>query len=357
MKCIYLRTNMVNGKQYVGQTNDMKIRDYCWYSTNMKYAGAYITNARNKYGTENFKTEILKECDTQEELNHWEQYYIKELNTKFPNGYNLTDGGGGISGYHFSEKQRLKKIGLKHSEETKKKISQSLKGKIVSEESKKKMSEAQHRFFENGGVSPFKGKHHTEESKKKLSESNRGKTAWNKGTKGVMKSWIKGKHHTEESKKKMSEAKKGKPSKNRKKVYQYTLDGELVKVWESATETVKYGYNLSKVSDCCRGERKTHQNFIWSFKEGSFKGKPKEKTVYQYTLDGELVKIWKSAKECGRNGYSQGHVSSCCRGDQGCKTYKGFKWSYTKKRTSTSVLFSDYLSLHPQQDFLTLFGK
>lgn len=50
----------------------------------------------------------------------------------------------------------------------------------------------------------------------------------------------------------------------------------------------------------------------------------KSKKVYQYTLDGELVKIWKSARECGRNGFNQGHVSACCRGIE--KKYKGYKW-------------------------------
>ena len=50
------------------------------------------------------------------------------------------------------------------------------------------------------------------------------------------------------------------------------------------------------------------------------------KKVYQYTLDNELVKIWQSTQECGRNGFLQSCVSSCCQGKQ--KTHKGFKWSY-----------------------------
>lgn len=50
------------------------------------------------------------------------------------------------------------------------------------------------------------------------------------------------------------------------------------------------------------------------------------KRVYQYTIDGELVKIWNSTNECGRNGYCQGWVAACCRGER--KTHKGYKWSY-----------------------------
>jgi hypothetical protein len=59
------------------------------------------------------------------------------------------------------------------------------------------------------------------------------------------------------------------------------------------------------------------------------------KKVYQYTLDGDLVKIWDSTRECGRNGFNQGCIAACCRGGrinkgqwENCKTYKGYKWSY-----------------------------
>lgn len=50
------------------------------------------------------------------------------------------------------------------------------------------------------------------------------------------------------------------------------------------------------------------------------------KRVYQYTIDGVLVKVWTSTNECGRNGYCQGWVAACCRGER--KTHKGYKWSY-----------------------------
>lgn len=51
-----------------------------------------------------------------------------------------------------------------------------------------------------------------------------------------------------------------------KTVYQYTLDGELVAVWESATVAAKQlGLNQSHISSCCLGKRKKHGGFIWSF--------------------------------------------------------------------------------------------
>ena len=50
------------------------------------------------------------------------------------------------------------------------------------------------------------------------------------------------------------------------------------------------------------------------------------KPVLQYTLDGEFVGEWPSARECGRNGFNQGSVSACCRGE--LKTHKGYIWKY-----------------------------
>lgn len=58
------------------------------------------------------------------------------------------------------------------------------------------------------------------------------------------------------------------------------------------------------------------------------------KQVFQYTKNGELVGIWESTRECGRNGYSQGHVAACCRGE--LKTHRGYIWSYTELKKQES---------------------
>lgn len=50
------------------------------------------------------------------------------------------------------------------------------------------------------------------------------------------------------------------------------------------------------------------------------------KKVYQYTLEGELVNIYSSTQECARNGYHQGNISMCCNGKR--PTHKGYRWSY-----------------------------
>ena len=60
------------------------------------------------------------------------------------------------------------------------------------------------------------------------------------------------------------------------------------------------------------------------------------KIVYQYTLDGELVAVWKSASEAARQlGYTKSAICKCCNGGfflhdiwNICETYKGYRWSY-----------------------------
>lgn len=70
----------------------------------------YIHNAIRKYGWDNFKVEKIIVNVPEEDLNNLERAYIAVENTKAPNGYNLTDGGEGASGYVHSETSR-KKIG------------------------------------------------------------------------------------------------------------------------------------------------------------------------------------------------------------------------------------------------------
>lgn len=55
-------------------------------------------------------------------------------------------------------------------------------------------------------------------------------------------------------------------------------------------------------------------------------GKEKSKYVYQYTLDGKLIKIWNSLRECQRNGYFTSNIAACCNGK--IKHYKGYIWSF-----------------------------
>ena len=194
---IYRITNKINGKTYIGQHKYKKLDD------SYQGSGKRLWEAYRKYGIENFEKQILVfNISKKEHADLLEKTFIAAEREKVgkENCYNISDGG---EGGNFK--------GRKHSEETKRKISEAKKGKPRSEETKKKLSEAH-----KGKPAWNKGKHASEETKKKISEALRGQAAWNKGshiseeTKRKISEAKKGKQMSEETKKKLSEAHKGK---------------------------------------------------------------------------------------------------------------------------------------------------
>lgn len=85
---IYLTTNKITGKQYVGQkVSNNFVKSY-------KGSGVAITKAFKKYGKNNFECHIIDIATTQDELNDKEYVYVELYQTMTPNGYNLMEGGG-----------------------------------------------------------------------------------------------------------------------------------------------------------------------------------------------------------------------------------------------------------------------
>jgi len=171
---IYLTTNINNGKSYVGFR--------CTNNLDEPYLGSGLILKRQirKYGSKNFKRQILEFC-TEDNWQEKERYWIKEKNTLFPNGYNLSEGGdGGNLGQIVNQKISLSNIGRLHSEETKLKISNSEKGKIISIETREKMSQSHKGLKQSADsiskrVQKIKGRKLSEETKLKISQSNKGR--------------------------------------------------------------------------------------------------------------------------------------------------------------------------------------
>lgn len=96
MAYIYLITNTLNGKQYVGKTlYSVQTR---WTQHKNDYSRPRMNkrplyDAFNKYGIENFKIELIEECNV-DAVNEREEYWIANLDT-YSNGYNATLGGDG----------------------------------------------------------------------------------------------------------------------------------------------------------------------------------------------------------------------------------------------------------------------
>ena len=206
---IYLITNLINQKKYVGitkKTIEERWKDHIdtAYKRKKKYA---IHNAINKYGPENFSIVLLEEHENAQQECYWIDHY-----KTFDEGYNLTKGGDGTIGIVLTEDEKIertkrakilhggKKIGMygrKHSEETKQKIREThillnrtgqnnpLFGKTHSEESKQKMrkpksektkmrmSQAQKNRKQDisGEKNPMFGRKHSEETKQKIREA------------------------------------------------------------------------------------------------------------------------------------------------------------------------------------------
>ena len=148
---VYLITNSVNGKQYVGQTVKSVEKRWKQHLRDVKRGTLpHLYSAMKKYGIDKFFVQELCSVLTQEELNVAEVFYIIVLGTKSPNGYNLTEGGSTGAAHK----------GHRHSEGTKKFLRER---------------------FTGSGNANF-GKHKSEHTKKLLSISNSTTKPWHHGT-------------------------------------------------------------------------------------------------------------------------------------------------------------------------------
>lgn len=220
MFSVYKHTSP-NGKVYIGITS--KNPEKRWANGFGYKNNKHFWRAIQKYGWSNFEHEILYEGLTQEQANIVEQmqiaYYDSSNRRK---GYNISIGGGAMTG-------------RKHSEKTRAKMSERAKGRSVWN----------------------KGKVYSEELKKKLSEAHKG---------------IK---QTEETKRKRAEALKGHRvniESISKPVVQLSKDGVFINQFSSISEAAKQINSstsaVSHISECCRGKRKQCYGYKWKYMEG-----------------------------------------------------------------------------------------
>lgn len=238
---IYLVTCLVNDKVYVGQTSRSLERRWAGHVKKSRNPRNHFHLAIQKYGKENFKIEELESfvAPSKEELKVFldraERSYIEKYNS-LHSGYNSTVGGEGTLGFRFSDESKEKLRRLNSGENNYN------FGKHLSDETKEKIRKAR------------MGHSVSEETKRKISESEKGKGAPLEQLKAMNDSW-RGKHHLEETKKKMSLSMKGKKHNMSKeglkrieeslgkRIIQFDLNGNLLKVWPSI-ESVSKGLNL-----------------------------------------------------------------------------------------------------------------
>lgn len=174
---VYLITNIISGKRYVGQT--IYTLEWRWKQHLKNKNCTALQGAIEKYGVENFIIEAICEPPTIELLNDMERYFIETYNSLAPNGYNLTTGGERPSPSQETRvRQAEAQLGKKQSEETKQKRRVAITGKKRSEETKQRMAEAQK------GNRNRLGDTKSEEERKKISDSLQG----NKNALGAVRS-------------------------------------------------------------------------------------------------------------------------------------------------------------------------
>lgn len=204
---IYLILNKLDGRTYVGKRKLPKNKT--WSSDKYMGSGCHLKNSQNKYGIENFEKFFICYTDSEEDACQKEIFWIKEYRNRGKAEYNFDDGGNPTAhnkGKHFSEYVRKRmseakkgkplpwitsEVGKKSaetrksrgyepwnkgkkgsqvawnkgkktgplSEETKRKMSDSHKGKCLSDEERQKMLEKRNQTLKEIGFHSNKGKH------------------------------------------------------------------------------------------------------------------------------------------------------------------------------------------------------
>jgi len=295
---IYVITNNVNDKKYVGLTTKTIEARFKQHQRTANRGSKYpIHCAIRKYGIENFTYDVIQECSTFDELNAAEIDWIAKLCT-IEQGYNICEGGRGVRG-----------TGIwVHSEDAKRKISIGNSGKVRSQETKKKISESVKRIMTKDHRLKCTLGLRTPEARKKIEENNY--------------------------------------AKRRKPVYRYSTFGTYLGSFTCCRDAGKRcEANASNILQCCHGRIPTVHDSFWSFvplddndikRRQVFLVKYRKRCAVAAIKDDVVVGIFTSAKITARFGFSPQQVKRSIKGS--CRDHKGYTWKKVAKLSDNEQL-------------------
>ena len=248
IQCIYKIVNTTNQHQYIGSTVnfDRRKKRHIYELNTKKHHSRHLQNAWDFYGFDKFEFHILEIVENVNELINRETFYLQSLNPEYNTMRDIKS-----------------HIGIKRSDETRKKMSLAQLGKKHSEETKQKLREIN------------TGKKHSEETIEKRILSLQSSNAWRIGVKSVERSEkIKlsrlkngGYIVSDEQKKQISDTLKSKQlqSATSKKIEKYGLNGNFICEYPSFRKAEKdnmlYKGSLSQNINVLKKEE--YKGYIW----------------------------------------------------------------------------------------------
>lgn len=331
---IYITTNLVNGKRYLGQ-KVFKDRGWKGYLG----SGTVFKAALNLYKKGNFHRDIIHICYSEEELNNAEYELSVFLNVvEDPDWYNVVYGGGATTGWH-------------HSEELKKAQSERAKKQWEDEEYRRKHIEygktlvgeknpnyGNHKLA--GENNPNYGKTTPEEVRKKISEANSNpseetrkkmsdsaKARMTPEAKEHLRQINIGRKATDEQRKKMSESHLARWTDELREEYsaKYSGEGNPMYGKHHSEETKEKLREMFSGEKSCKYGKHPSEETLKKMQDAS----PLKREVIQLSLTGEYIAKYQSIGEAERvTGISRHHISSCCSDALHSKSAGRFLWVY-----------------------------
>ena len=301
--CVYVHTNKINNKKYVGQTCQKP--ESRWGNQGCGYKGCLLfERAIQKYGWDNFEHEIVYDGLTQDEANYYEEMLIEQYHTTDSDfGYNIRSGGSHMLGLDNPF------YGKHHTDETKSKMSQERIGKYTG---KNNPNYNNHKLAGKNNPNSKSLKQYTTDGQFIQEFACSGDALKSLGLDCNTSNNI---------------TKNCRQMKGTAFGYIWLFSGEEYKLEEKVKNAI---YHVPKGADNPQYGRKLsseHKQKIGLKSAG--KSNPSAKSVAQYDLDGNLIKKWDYCKEAAialGNPQKVSSIVACARGRR--KTAYGYIWKY-----------------------------